>query len=629
MTLHAIALAALADHVPDSGNPELRYLRDAAIADWVAELGMARENPCPADQALVELARTLGLTSLEVLVTAIVLGVEHDALMGRAVAFLQAPVGGSRPNLGLLAKAGAAISPTALSDLMSGVAVRAGVLQLLQEGHPLVERPVAAPWPLVLALRGVNSAIPGVTVGRGAAPEVPLPKSLRREAALRAAVLSSVPGQVLAIRTNSPSEGRAVAAEVARGLKRRPAFIEAERVEGLGPWLMVERLTPVFCLDLAPGERKLLPAIPEYDAPVLAVCGPEGSIEAAAGTAVSWRIAPPPSAEREQLWRAALGDSPLVSGLARHHRHSAGRIAHLGRLARHFSALRTARKPALEDIVQAAWTGESSDLETLAQPLRDPISDEAFVISEPVLHELKLLLARCEARDGLADGLGASTRARYRPGVRALFVGPSGTGKTLAAGWLATQLGLPLYRVDLAAITSKYIGETEKNLGQLMSRAEQAECVLLFDEADSLFGKRTDIRDSNDRFANQQTNYLLQRIEAFDGIALLTSNSRARFDAAFSRRLDAILEFPMPSPDERRRLWLSHLGEASGLAPRELNQIAATADLAGGHIRNVVLLAAVLAGKESRKIQAADVREGLEIEYRKLGRQMPAELRGG
>src|SRR5207302_11471594 len=148
------------------------------------------------------------------------------------------------------------------------------------------------------------------------------------------------------------------------------------------------------------------------------------------------------------------------------------------------------------------------------------------------------------------------TVARYRPGVRALFLGPSGTGKTLAAGWLATQLGLPLFRVDLASITSKYIGETEKNLSQLLARAEHAEVVLLFDEADSLFGKRTDVKDSNDRFANAQTNYLLQRIETFDGIALLTSNSRSRFDAAFSRRLDLIIEFPMPGPEERRAAWV-------------------------------------------------------------------------
>ena len=124
-----------------------------------------------------------------------------------------------------------------------------------------------------------------------------------------------------------------------------------------------------------------------------------------------------------------------------------------------------------------------------------------------------------------------------------------------------------MYRVDLASVTSKYIGETEKNLAQLLARAEQAEVILLFDEADSLFGKRTDIRDSNDRFANAQTNYLLQRIESYDGIVLLTSNSRARFDGAVMRRLYCLLEFHLPSPEERRELWRARLPAGGNASP--------------------------------------------------------------
>jgi SpoVK/Ycf46/Vps4 family AAA+-type ATPase len=239
---------------------------------------------------------------------------------------------------------------------------------------------------------------------------------------------------------------------------------------------------------------------------------------------------------------------------------------------------------------------------------------------------METLVLRCRNRDGLVTGLGASATARYRPGLRALFVGPSGTGKTLAAGWLATRVGLPLYRVDLASVTSKYIGETEKNLAHVFARAEQAEVILLFDEADSVFGKRTDIREANDRFANAQTNYLLQRVESFEGIVILTSNSRSRFDAAFSRRLDAVIDFPLPSPEERRALWLAHLGADHELCPRDVNQLAGRVDLAGGHIRNAVLAGAVRPREERRRLQYADVLRGLAAEYRKLGRQMPVEL---
>ena len=210
--------------------------------------------------------------------------------------------------------------------------------------------------------------------------------------------------------------------------------------------------------------------------------------------------------------------------------------------------------------------------------------------------------------------------------MRALFVGPTGTGKTLAASWVATQLGLPLYRVDLSSVTSKYIGETEKNLSQLLGRAEANEIVLLFDEADSMFGKRTEVRDAHDRFANAQTNFLLQRLETYDGIVLLTSNSRARFDPAFARRLDLVLEFSPPGPDERRALWLAHLGDRHALTPADVNRVSAIAELSGGQIRAAVLSAAIHASTHDGTIRLADLSAGLRIEYRKMSRQLPEEL---
>jgi SpoVK/Ycf46/Vps4 family AAA+-type ATPase len=256
----------------------------------------------------------------------------------------------------------------------------------------------------------------------------------------------------------------------------------------------------------------------------------------------------------------------------------------------------------------------------------DDVPEGALVAPPSLSRDLADLVERCRRREGLVDRFGPALKARYRPGVRALLVGPSGTGKTLAASFVASRLGLPLYRVDLSAITSKYIGETEKNLAQLFARAEHAEVILLFDEADSLFGKRTEVKDANDRYANQQTNYLLQRIETFEGIAVLTSNSRSRFDSAFTRRLDAIVEFPLPAPLERRALWEAHLGAWHGLSVVELNRVAAGCDLAGGHIRNVVLAAAALARQRDRAITYAEIVEAIAAEYRKLGKQSPTGL---
>ena len=463
-----------------------------------------------------------------------------------------------------------------------------------------------------------------------AAPVV-LPPSTVREAARQARALVRDDRAGLILRTGSPAEGRAVAAELARALDRRPAFVETDKTAGLGVWLRLGGLLPVFPCELAPAERRVLPALPGYDGPVLAVAGPDGTIETIRGALPAWTLPVPPAGEREALWRAALGEpaAELAARLARDHRHGSGRIAQIGRLARHYAALRANGRPSPPepaDIAAAAWTGEGGGLDALAEPLRAPVPDAALITTPELRAALELLMARCRLRDRLVEGLGCSATARYRPGVRALFIGPGGTGKTLAAGWLATQLGLPLYRVDLASVTSKYIGETEKNLAQLLARAEQAEVILLFDEADSLFGKRTEIRDSTDRFANSQTNYLLQRIESYDGIVVLTSNSRARFDSAFTRRLDLVIDFPLPNPDERRALWLAHLGTAHTLSPAELNQLAALADLAGGHIRNAVFTAATLAAAASRPIAWADAVTGITAEFRKLGRQLPCGL---
>ena len=336
----------------------------------------------------------------------------------------------------------------------------------------------------------------------------------------------------------------------------------------------------------------------------------------------------PPARRARALWSAGHRRPALAAELARHHRHGAGRIAHLGRLARHRAALDGRTEISADDLLAASWIGEGSGLDALAQPLPTRCPTRRWSPPPALRPGARPPVLRCVARDGLADGLGISASTRYRPGVRALFIGPSGTGKTLAAGWLATRLGCRSTASTCAGITSKYIGETEKNLAQLLARAEQAEVVLLFDEADSLFGKRTDVRDANDRFANAQTNYLLQRIESFDGIAILTTNSRARFDAAFARRLDAIVDFPLPGPRAAAR--------ALAGAPRRRSHaltVARPQPAGGGAPTSPAATSATPCSpppcwrsRANRAIAYADLVDGVANEYRKLGRQMPVEL---
>jgi len=634
LDLRAFALAAAASLLRDKDDAqEARYLREhlalvaPAGSPWHARLRDYVTQPAPSDAFLLAVAREVGLTLTEVLAIALAVAIEDDVMAGRALAFLQTPVGGSRPTLGLLAQLLADIPDqgSTLDLLSAGAAQRIGLLTIVGEG-PLAERAVAVPVATCFALRGIETAWPGVAVGSGELPDIPLASSTAEEARKQARALSSGPNRTLVIRCASAVEARAVACKVAASLGLRAAFIDTDRIAGLTPWLLLRRLLPVFCYSLAPGEQRTVPALTGYAGPIVVTCGPDGSVQSRGEAAPSWRIAAPQRSEREDLWRGAIGDEELARALADEHRHSSGRIAELARGARHVAAIDGRDVLERRDLTAAAWTGDAKGLGALAQPITDAVGDEALVTPPRLRDELVALAWRCLARDRLTESLGPAARARYHAGVRALFVGPSGTGKTLAASWLATRLGIPLYRVDLASVTSKYIGETEKNLADLMARAEHAEIALLFDEADSLFGKRTDIKDSNDRFANAQTNYLLQRIETFDGIAILTCNSRARFDSAFSRRLDAIIEFPQPGPEERRALWVAHLGQEHGIRLRELNQLAATVDLSGGHVRNAVLAAAAAAHAEKRTVRYTDLVSGIAGEYRKLGRQVPAGL---
>nr|WP_246046454.1 ATP-binding protein [Chlorobaculum thiosulfatiphilum] len=185
-------------------------------------------------------------------------------------------------------------------------------------------------------------------------------------------------------------------------------------------------------------------------------------------------------------------------------------------------------------------------------------------------------------------------KKRVKPGYRALFYGPPGTGKTLTATLLGKQTGKEVFRIDLSRIISKYIGETEKNLSRLFDKADSKNWILFFDEADALFGKRTDIRDAHDKYANQETAYLLQRIESHNGLVILASNRRGNLDEAFSRRFQSIIHFPMPKPEERHALWLNTLPERMMTdAEIDWRSIASRYELSGASILNIVHYCAI------------------------------------
>lgn len=609
-SLRALALFMLRDACREPGAA-------APGGDPTALLGGLKADPADGETILVEIAARFGLGDGELLTAALCLAAESDPRAARLVAAAQAPVGGARPLVGFAATLFAGLGVDC-AGLASGAGRSIGLFAIGEEEAPLAERSIRMPPAIVAALSGRRLEPEGVRAF--AAAPTALPRSQLCEAAARAARLAAAGGAAaLSIRSPCAREAEALAEAVAAALGLQCIDMGTAPVRDHCCWLAATRSLPVLRRPLGPGEGCRLDSPGAYEGPMVVIAGSEGTIEAPFQI-FDWPVPIPDEGERAALWRAAGLGRDDAARAARTYRQGSGRIAEIGsRMERPGAG---GDKP-WQRLMAAVESG-AGQLDLLARRSSARVERSDLVIPGPLGDRLDLLVDRIRLRNRLAEHLGPSLRARYRPGVRALFTGESGTGKTLAAHWLAGQTGLPLYRVDLAAMTSKWIGETEKNLSAVLDAAQHADVVLFFDEADSLFGARTDVGDSHDRFANAQTNYLLQRIEDFDGVAILATNSRDRFDPAFVRRLDSILEFPLPDSAARRSLWRTHLGDGHVLGEREIDALSVTVDLAGGHIRNIVLSAAVRAQRSGRDLGFDDVAAATAEEYAKLGRSSPA-----
>ncbi len=247
-----------------------------------------------------------------------------------------------------------------------------------------------------------------------------------------------------------------------------------------------------------------------------------------------------------------------------------------------------------------------------------------LVVPEDVLESLHDMIAMVRQRSKILETWGFARHLGISRGVSALFSGEPGTGKTMAASVVASALGLELIRIDLSAVVSKYVGETEKNLSRIFDQAQQSHAMLLFDEADSLFGKRTELRSAQDRFANLEVNYILQRMETFDGISVLTTNAENAIDAALQRRLNFRIRFPAPEPSERELLWRALLPPATEIVDSiDFTALAERFEMTGGYIKNAIVRAAVFAARAGRGVMAEDIWNGAYAEYAEMGKVMP------
>ncbi|MFI5470296.1 ATP-binding protein [Streptomyces cacaoi] len=273
----------------------------------------------------------------------------------------------------------------------------------------------------------------------------------------------------------------------------------------------------------------------------------------------------------------------------------------------------------------AARQQSASGLERHARRIRPDVGWQDLVLPERPLTQLRELALRARHRDRVLGDWRLSAGGGRGRGVLGLFAGESGTGKTLSAEVVAAELGLDLYVVQLSSVVDKYVGETEKNLERIFSEADRTDAVLLFDEADAVFGKRSEVKDAHDKYANMESAYLLQRLESFDGIALLTTNLRANIDEAFTRRLDLVVDFPFPDAGQRLALWRHGLCHVPCAADVDPGPLAKDFELAGGSIRSAVVTAAYLAAGRDEPVGDGDLLEGARREYRKAGRLVPGE----
>lgn len=245
---------------------------------------------------------------------------------------------------------------------------------------------------------------------------------------------------------------------------------------------------------------------------------------------------------------------------------------------------------------------------------------EEMVLPEEVTEALHDMIAMVGQRSQILERWGYQRHLGISRGVSALFSGEPGTGKTMAASVVASELGLELIRIDLSQVVSKWVGETEKNLGKIFDEAQDAAAMLLFDEADALFGKRTEVKSAQDRYANLEVNYILQRMESFDGVSVLTTNFESSIDQALQRRLNFRVRFPEPEVAERAELWRKLLPPEIALGDAPFDRLAERFEMTGGYIKNAIVRAAVIAARERRALTIDDLWTGAHHEYAEMGK---------
>jgi hypothetical protein len=591
-------------------------------------------SPWPPMGAVERLQARLGCSPVEMDI-AILAGLadEHEAFAG--VFRMLHPRGEPRPTVGLAAQLfcdTSAERPQFLRALELGRAVGAGLLRVGPPEAPAFERSLALADGLWLVLRGIDTWPAAAGHRPGGAVMAGLDDWLADAPASRAgaAIRRAAPWTILLTGDDEDAaleRGVALAEHTAVPWVRLvPAALTPDIARLIAIHALARGVVPVIRVPPSDGPAGgTLPELDDHPAPVVLASRPGRAAIAGLRPLLPVAVEPLDFAARRRMWEALL---PALGG----------RAASLA--ARHI----------VEPSLAARAAGDLRGIELLDRRLGTPgdvigsiraraghaISQgvalvhpnatwNQLVLPEPRLSQLRDAVGRLTHQERVLDDWRFLAGRRGVRGVRILFAGVPGTGKTLAAEVLAAELGVDLLIVDIARVVSKWIGETEKNLAQVFDAAERMNGVLLFDEADALFGKRTEVSDAHDRYANLETAYLLARLERSEGLVILATNLRANVDPAFMRRLEAVVTFEEPGPAERRALWRCHIPTEAPLAPDvDFEELSTLFPVVGGVIRNAAVAAAFLAASDGGRIRRDHLIRAVQREYEKQGRAFPA-----
>lgn len=611
----------------------------------------AARRALPAPAALDTLCMAFGLSPFERNVLLLCAGVELDAGFAALCTEVQGAAQHTGPTFGL---ALAALPEAHWSALSPNAPLRRWRLVELERGEALTQCVLRIDERVLHYLTGVaciDERLAGLV--HPLAPPSALPPSQQalatRIAALWAPARAGTEPPLLQLCGEAPAGTHAVAAAACVKLGLRLYVLQAadlplnpaEREMLARLWEREAALTGsallLDCEELDAGEaaQPVLSAARRFVESVhgfVAVAGRE-PLAGISRTLLRLDVERPCPAEQSMLWRSALG--PLAGALN-------GRLE---ALTQQFSlgapaifaacAAVAGVQPASTDageLFRTLWDTCRAQarprLDDLAQRITPVATWEDLVLPDRELQVLREIAVHVRQRARVYDEWGFAARSSRGLGISALFAGPSGTGKTMAAEVLANELRLDLYRIDLSQVVSKYIGETEKNLRRVFDAAESGGSILLFDEADALFGKRSEVKDSHDRYANIEVSYLLQRMEAYRGLAILTTNLKSALDPAFLRRIRFVVSFPFPDATQRAEIWRRVFPPG---VPREGLEIERLARLnvAGGNIRNIALYAAFLAAEEGTPVCMAHLLRAARVEYAKLEKALTDVEIGG